>query len=180
MVTFDTHEVGILAGLLGYPGEESLEVLEELGRDVAWLQEALPELRKTSLDHWQGEHTRLFISGIPKTVCPPFESAWRSDQMGGEKAVQVATIYRQAGLMPEQGLEMPDYLGTLLEGAVYLSTTDLIPQEERQRLLGALWNDHIASWVPEFAAVVAYESELELYRVLGRRLQRLFEGGHTP
>ena len=177
MVTINAHEVGFLAGLLAYPGKDSLEVLEGLSPSAGWLQEALSELRGLSLDAWQGEHTRLFINGIPETVCPPFESAWRSDQMRGEMSAQVGEIYRQAGLSPERDMDMPDYLGTLLEGAAYLATTKDIAEEKRSRLLEELWDNHIASWVPEFAVILIRESQVKLYRVLGKRLQALFAQG---
>ena len=70
----------LYSGLLASPGSGSLEVLRELAGEHEWLRQPLAELENLPLGEWQAEHTRLFISGHPKTVCPPFESAFAASR----------------------------------------------------------------------------------------------------
>lgn len=157
-----------LALLLGMPDKDALSTLEELAQTYPWLEQAVEELRTIPLAHWQAEHTRLFISGHPKTVCPPFESAYRHGRMEGPARTELEHLYRQAGLAP---VEAPaDYLGTLLECAAYLSD-----KKAHAALASALWDKHLRVWLPDFSSDLIEHSHLELYRVLGEQLAALIE-----
>ena len=158
----------LLSGLLASPGSDSLAVLRELAGEHAWLGEPVAELEQTPLEEWQAEHGRLFISGHPKTVCPPFESAFLGGAMFGDACDQLGDLYRRVGLQAE-GLP-PDYLGTLLECAAYLLEQ---PCGHSEELLKELWREHVATWVPRYGAVLQQESQLQLYRQLGQRLAGL-------
>ncbi|MBF0160564.1 MAG: molecular chaperone TorD family protein [Magnetococcales bacterium] len=174
----DACQLRVLAGMLAYPEAESYAVLAEWAvTDAPWLSAALPELHIIALDAWQGEHTRLFINGFPKTVCPPFESFWRHGRMDGRAGEQLLQIYRQAGLELSDG-SVADYLGTILECSAYcLATTG-------HSLLEQLTDHHLRLWIPEFATTLAREAELSLYRLLAQQLQHLFgsnsHGGSIP
>lgn len=174
MVSINTHEARILAGMLAYPSEDSLETLELMTAEVDWLGDTLPELQAMNLDAWQGEHTRLFINGIPKTPCLPFASVWLHGAMQGQASVEINGIYQQAGLEPNTG--MPDFLGTLLEAIAYLSAPGNLPDEQRILLLDRLWGSYFITWVPKFSKALIEEGELKFYRELGKRLLNLCEG----
>jgi TorA maturation chaperone TorD len=158
----------LLSGLLASPGIESQGVLRELAGEHAWLGEAIAELEQTSLEEWQAEHARLFVSGHPKTVCPPFESAFLSGAMFGIACDQLGDLYRRAGLQAEGA--SPDYLGTMLECAAYLREQ---PCDHSNELLQELWREHIAAWAPRLGIVLQGESRLLLYRQLGEQLAGL-------
>lgn len=160
----------LFGGLLASPGHGSLEVLRELAGEHAWLGESLADLEKTPLEEWQAEHARLFISGHPKTVCPPFESVFLNGAMFGESCDLLADLYRRAGLEAEGA--PPDYLGTMLECAAWLMEQRC---DQSNALLQELWNEHLAAWVPGFGASLQAESGLLIYRQLGRRLESLFD-----
>lgn len=160
----------LLAGLLSSPGDESMEAVRELAGEFAWLAEPLAELEAMPLDEWQAEHTRLFVCGHPKTVCPPFESAVTSGSLFAASCDKLADLYRRAGL-EATGLP-PDYLGTQLECAAYLMERDC---EHSQALLRELWQNHLAAWVPRFNATLQSESRLLLYRQLAGQLERMFD-----
>lgn len=158
-----------MAGLLAMPTVDSLTLLEELAGQEAWLGDAVAELKTLALEHWQGEHTRLFVSGYPHTACPPFESAYRSGQMGGPMVEDVVALYRRYGL---EATDIPaDYLGALLECAAHLLER---PQPVEQSAWLTLWEGHLATWVPRFANDLIKESRIVLYRRLGQELYRLF------
>jgi len=159
----------LLAGLLAMPSLESLAVLTELAQEYSWLQPAVDELQRTTLSHWQAEHTRLFINGHPKTCCPPFASVYRHGVMNGHICLQIVQFYERLGLQPIEGLSA-DYLGALLESAAYL----LAQPQHNTELWEQLWQHYLANWVPQFAQDLQQHSELILYRQLGQQLQHLF------
>ena len=158
----------LLSGLPASPGDESLDVLRELSAEHVWLRPAVAELEQTPLQEWQAEHARLFISGHPKTVCPPFESAFLSGAMFGTACDQLADLYRRAGLQAED--LPPDYLGTELECAAYLGEQSCNHSSE---LLHELWQQHLSGWLPRFGSTLQQESRLLLYRLLGQKLAEL-------
>lgn len=162
------YTLRILAALLGSPTGESLAALREAAQELAWLAPAVQELKTLPLDRWQGEHTRLFISGFPKTACPPFESAYRHGSMGGESVTQLLDLYERVGLVPD-GVQA-DYLGVALECAAYLLENEGTESDTWREL----WDEHLGRWVCKFAMDLVEQSRLELYRSLGRELAALF------
>ncbi|MBF0262603.1 MAG: molecular chaperone TorD family protein [Magnetococcales bacterium] len=173
MVTLPPHEMRLLAGMLAYPGQESLAVLRALADTEAWLKDAVAELHALPLDHWQAEHTRLFINGIPKTVCPPFASAWMTKALLNEQTLDtLERLYQSVGLQfPRMWV---DYLGTLLEVLAFLRLPHdpRMPSPEGVHLQVAdiVWEEHLQPWLPDFARRLQSEARLELYRRVGQRL----------
>lgn len=158
----------LLGGLLAAPVAESREALGELRDRLPWLEATLAELDATALDEWQAEHTRLFLNGHPRTVCPPFESAWLNGMMLGPSSGAVADLYRRIGVEAER--LMPDYLGTMLECAAYLEDP---ADQAAGALRRELWEQHLDRWLPGFAQALAENSTLALYRELGLALQAI-------
>jgi TorA maturation chaperone TorD len=172
MCAADADTLRLLGGLLAAPDEHSRDVLRELAGDCAWLQAALPELEGMSLEEWQAEHARLFVCGHPRTVCPPFESAQLNGMMQGPAAAELAALYRRAGLEPDGA--PPDYLGTMLECAAFLSEQ---PCGLGAELAGELWEAHLGRWLPAFGNRLGEEAGLLLYRLLGSRIAGLVGHG---
>lgn len=167
----DPNNLRALAELLAAPGDDALPRLRDMVDVHTWLQEAADELAGMPLDQWQGEHTRLFISGYPKILCPPYASVYREGRMQGSAAADLETLYRHIGLEPA-GVPA-DYLGTLLECAAYLLDAE---NELRDAHWPELWDEYIASWVPRFAEDLKSHAQLQLYRSLGQRLEQVVAG----
>ncbi|MBF0425390.1 MAG: molecular chaperone TorD family protein [Magnetococcales bacterium] len=165
----------LLAGLLGQPGPEALAAIEEMAVPHPWLRALAPGLQATSLAEWQAEHTRLFVSGVPKTIAPPFASYWRHGFLGGDCVREIAGLYARAGVVADPGVT-PDYLGSLLELAAYLQSR---PDAVAVGLLEVLWGEHLAPWVPRFAAALQVGSSMPLYRALAGQLAGLFGEEHA-
>lgn len=166
MNTDDTKQLRTLAALLAMPTDDALAALREMRPGAPWLDTSLPELERTPLEQWQAEHTRLFLSGYPKTPCPPFESAYRQGTMGGTAAGDLEGLYRKAGL---RSCEAPaDYLGTMLECAAFLR------EQGADDLLRELTEEHLERWLPRFARDLGNNARLGLYRELGAQLGLLF------
>ncbi len=159
----------LVATLLAMPAEGALEALREVLPQAPWLAEAVGELESLPLEHWQAEHTRLFINGYPETPCPPFESAYRQGRMGGPCAGDLQGLYRRAGLQTSGA--PADYLGTLLECAAYLGglchDRGQCPAAE---LLAELWESHLNHWLSRFASDLGGAARLKLYQVLAGQL----------
>ena len=161
----DPQQILILAGLLAFPEQDAREALRDLLPLAPWLAEPLAELDPLPLDQWQGEHTRLFVNGYPRTPCPPFESVYRQGRMGGTVVAELAGLYRRAGL---EAREAPaDYLGTQLECLAILAVE---ADPAREGLGRELWDEHLSRWLPRFSRDLQVHGELRLYRVLGERL----------
>ena len=163
------QELNLLSGLLAEPCEESLAVLEEIAPQLPWLSEqALVQLRQTPLEHWQVEHTELFISGHPKTYCMPFESVWTEGQMMGESTMRMSEYYQAAGF--EISADLPaDFLGTELQFLAYLIEHH---REQEELMHEVLIN--MNAWIPKFSTSVRIHAELLLYKDWAKRLEGLF------
>ena len=158
----------LLGGLLATPGSDSLETVKALVEEHGWLSPAVDELSSLPLDQWQGEHTQLFLSGYPKTPCPPFESAYRNKRMNGPACSEVEAFYQRAGLQMESEEVPADYIGTELECAAWL-----LDQGE-QALWEELRGEHLSRWIGKFAEDLKAAATLKLYRSLGEKLADLF------
>ena len=163
----DADQLRLFATLLGSPNRESLGLLESLSVMHPWLVEPVLELKTMPLELWQAAHTALFINGYPHTAAPPFISALRHGQMGGQVEEDLAGFYRQLGLQADG---MPaDYLGTLFECAAWLK------QEQTQAgRYSQLWRQYLSPVLPDFANRLREHSALKLYRGMGRELSRLY------
>ncbi|PWB56481.1 MAG: molecular chaperone TorD [Nitrosomonadales bacterium] len=167
--SIDPEALRLFAGLLASPAGDSLRVLQDLSDEHSWLKQPVDELEALPLEEWQAEHTRLFISGHPRTVCPPFESAFLGGTMFGASCGRLSDLYRRAGLEAEGA--PPDYLGTMLECAAWLAEQ---PCGHSRELSRELWQDHLAAWVPRFSATLRMDGNLALYRELGKQMEGLF------
>lgn len=163
----DANELYLLAMLLAQPADDALEALKDLLPQAPWLSEAVAELERLPLERWQGEHTRLFVNGYPKTPCPPFESAYRQGHMGGTAAGDLEALYLRVGLASTGA--PADFLGTLLECAAMLAE-----RGDSDSKLCELWDEHLVRWAPRFADDLEAHGRLKLYRSVGIRLGRLF------
>jgi len=159
----DTEELHTLAWLLGSPCPDSQQELTALAAEHDWLRGAVQELQTLPLEEWQGEHTRLFVTGYPTTPCPPFESAYLNGCLGGAAQYDLERLFQSLGL---EATEAPaDYLGSLLEGVAWLQDQGSHPE-----VLQELQDKHLGRWANQFAQDLQQHSSLELYRVMGERL----------
>lgn len=166
------NDLALLPALLAMPEAESLAVLEEIATTTQWLQPSVAELYQVPLEEWQAEHTRLFITGHPRTACPPFASAWQEGRMQGTALAELAGLYERTGFVPSVALPL-DYLGTELEWLLGLLMVDDADSDERHEAVFSEGLAHLQSWIPRFANALQQESSLELYRVLGHKLEVL-------
>lgn len=155
----------LYAVLLGSPERDSLTLLNELRSDHGWLNKVCDELVDIPLEHWQAEHTRLFVTGFPKTACPPFKSAYSGQGRAGSAVEELAGFYQDLGLSAEA--MPPDYLGTALECWAHLI------EQSNEEAVQTLWVEHLEPWLARFAADLQRAAEIELYRAMGEQFGAL-------
>jgi putative dimethyl sulfoxide reductase chaperone len=165
-LTADPNQLRVLSALLAMPEDDALDALRDMRPRYPWLESALLELEQLPLEHWQAEHTRLFISAYPSTPCPPYESVYRQGTMGGTATGELAELYGRAGLQAKD--VRADYLGTMLECAAYMTERGMVD------LLRELAEEHLRLWIPRFANDLQTHARLDLYRSLGEQILALF------
>lgn len=164
------QELVVLSGLIGEPCAESMEAIKELAPQLNWLSdEAVKEIEELSLENWQIEHTRLFVSGHPKTECAPFESVWTEGRMIGEATQSISDLYQKVQYKPDADLPA-DFLGSELEFLAFV----LENYAEQEDFLFEIL-EHLHGWIPRFAKAVRIHAELRFYRDYAKRLEALFE-----
>lgn len=159
----DVDELCILSGLLSPPTQETIDALEEMSSVWNWLAGAIQEVRGIGLPGLRSEYQRLMTS----TQCPPWESHWSPEILGGSPQ-RLVVLYNQAGI-GLRGHEPDSIVMQLIYAAWYLEQDfHNAPAGWRQ-----LW-EHLSSWVPKFARCLQSRARIELYRLIGVRLEALF------
>jgi TorA maturation chaperone TorD len=164
----DAQSLKLHGFLLRKPDQDLLDRLQTLSEEHRWMQAGLHELTLTPLEAWQGEYTRLFVEGDPKTPAPPYESVYRQQERETQVLQRLQALYREAGL--NIGEKPADYLGTQLAFAAQLAASD---DPRASRWLVRLWRDHLQQWLPRFVADVCEHSQLLIYRLWGGQLTLL-------
>ncbi len=158
----------LLAQLLGAPGHDALEALGELSATWPWLVGAVEEARSVSLETWQAEHTRLFLSGFPHTVCPPFASAYLHGCLGNSPLLEELRSFYDSLSLEVTAVGFEDFLGTMLECAARLI------EQRHEAQLQWFWSHYLESWVPRFTNDLQYGSRMQFYREIARQISGLF------
>ncbi len=162
IMTTELADLSRMAWLLGTPQSDSLAAIAAEVTEAPWLGDAVHELMTVPLGEWQAEHTRLFISGHPKTPCPPFASAYLEGRMQGQVCLALAADYARLGLKATGAAA--DYLGTILDCTVHLAN-----QGQRHEA-AAFFTRYLDPWLPRFCADLRQQAQLQLYTALGERL----------
>ncbi len=111
------------------------------------------------------EYTRLFINGMPRATCLPYESVYREGTVMGASTLAVKARYSQAGLQVLDGFgDLPDHVAVELEFLYYL--LDKGDGEAHDSFL----RDHLSQWVPAFSEAIDQNGQLFFYRHAARVL----------
>jgi TorA maturation chaperone TorD len=136
-------------------------------------------LAKEPLVKLQAEYTRLFISGYPKTPCPPYESAYREGRLMGQANAATRALYSEWGMVIEPPLA--DHLATEFEFLAFLLTLAQTTPEVADQALAArtaFLTEHLGQWLPQFAADLQAHTRFEGYRKLADFLLSCFRSGN--
>lgn len=177
------HLYRFLSSTFAYPNEGFISMLRknlaQLPASESSLESKLHEvidlLEKEPVVKLQAEYTRLFITGYPKTPCPPYESVYRDKQLLGKSNQEVQTIYREWGMLVDARLA--DHLATEFEFLAFLSSAsglteiaDKAKEAERDFI-----DEHLGKWVLKFADDLKSHAGLEGYKLLGEAIGELMD-----
>ena len=123
------------------------------------------------------DYVRLF-HGPPKALAQPYASVWLSmttQTVMEDSTVAVMELYSEAGFeMAEDFRDLPDHISVELEclyamlfrEAQACRDEQLDVQQAAAALRRRLLRDHLAGWLPEFAAAVIAQAQTPFYRSL--------------
>jgi TorA maturation chaperone TorD len=183
-----THELAVTAmDVLRARVEQNPATLAigELGAEALDLWPVVSELKRSVLD-LQADYDRVFGLIIPKE-CPPYETEYHPPAqtfLRSQQLADVAGFYRAFGVEPSGFThERPDHLALELEFVALLLTkkrlvlngSDPKPSARDQAdvcglALQDFVRDHLAWWVPAFAAGLRRKADHGLYHALARVL----------
>lgn len=146
----------------------------------------LVEELDASPDALRAQYDTVFGLVVPRE-CPPYETEYYPTQETFGRSQQIADVagfYRAFGIEPMQSSpERPDHLALELEFMAFLllkkrlafATADLGPEASEQasvceRAHRDFFRDHLAWWVPAFAAGLRRKATDGYHRVLARVL----------
>ena len=171
-------EQAFLLKLLGlafaYPNEALLSTLRDvaknIGRNNVAVKKLIAAFEQDELEIVQGEYTRLFINGYPKTPCPPYESVYREQRMLGNASLEVQESYMEWGMTVDTPLS--DHLATELEFLSFLASAESEPSiaEEAVEATQHFMTAHIDRWVPQFSNDLQKSATLDVYKQLAALL----------
>jgi putative dimethyl sulfoxide reductase chaperone len=121
---------------------------------------------------------------------PPYESVYRgtADSGAGQTLLQVKRAFADAGVsVPESVHEPADYIGLELELMRHLANQEAQAWRAGDEAKAGMWldkqkaflADHLASWVPQFADLMAEHAALGFYQGVARIMKGFVISDHT-
>lgn len=122
------------------------------------------------LEALQAEYVRLFINGLPETVCPPYGSFYLEGTLMGGSTVKLRDLYAGHGLHTD---EMPDHIAVELE---FLALLSMAPKHEGVGESLDFLLAHLRSWTPRFFEQIEINDKIGFFRNLSRSATGLLLG----
>lgn len=139
----------------GYPGDEDL-------KKIGMATDIMPFSASLSLEPLQAEYVRLFINGLPETVCPPYGSYYLEGTLMGDSTATLRDLYADYGFYTD---EMPDHIAVELE---FLALLYMAPKQEGSGESIDFLLGHLRSWTPRFFKQVEMNDTVGFFRDLSR------------
>jgi putative dimethyl sulfoxide reductase chaperone len=172
------HLYRFLSSTFAYPNEGFISLLRKNLEQVTASEspsglkfsQVIDLFEKEPLQKLQAEYTRLFITGYPRTPCPPYESVYREKQLLGKSNQEVQTIYREWGMSVDARLA--DHLATEFEFLAFLCFAAALSEisDKAKKAERSFSGDHLQKWAPQFAADLQNNAGLEGYKALGEAI----------
>lgn len=188
------HVYGILSRSFAYPDQELVTVVLKSGAlvELLWgLSQVLetPHLSLSEMGDWAIQHTdtvlleelsidytRLFVTGMPRVIAPPYESVYLNQGLlMGEVVSGVLSAYREAGLAIQDSYDdLPDHLSAELEFMQFLSQAEKDAQGIGDAVTSELWrhrqihflSEHLGRWAPECLEKISSGASTPFYRLI--------------
>lgn len=147
-----------------------LPLLSELGlsSEAEQLVEAT-DASSWSLEAAQIEYTRLFITGVPRAVAPPFGSVYIDRILQGQHTEKTLHFYHAHGYEMAEGSNLPDHIVHQLE---FLS---LLENEGKTESAHEFIQSCFLPWFPTFSGLVVSQSKQPFYRIVVQLISYLIQ-----
>ena len=169
-----------------YPPDEALsgkiiDLIDKFGmicprarQDIDWSEEEI--LNTVNIQELMVDHARLFL-GPYALLAPPYGSVYLEAErrVMGNSTMDVANRYRGAGLtISERFKDVPDHIAVELEFMYYLvfkcieaaKSNEADTVDENLKKQKEFLEDHLGSWISDFARTVSSQAETDFYRNL--------------
>jgi putative dimethyl sulfoxide reductase chaperone len=171
---------GFLARLLLDPPSESLHALLGRRADPPLVHDGLDArveavarlLRDDDPTELAKEWTRLFV-GPRFPPCRPWHDTWECEgppRLMGPKHASMLALYRRAGLEPVTPRPSRRTTSGLVLALFSALAERAAGGEDVSALLGELWDSHVATWLPRFAATLVAEAKVPSLKAAGELL----------
>lgn len=130
-------------------GQEEIDKLQKMFTD-----------EEDSLETLQVEYTRLFITGVPHVIAPPYASVYIDKSLRGKYSEEILKFYQLSGFTLNKHADLPDNIVHQLE---FLS---LLTEDGNQKAEEEFIRLFFLPWFPVFASRVRKEAELPFYPVI--------------
>jgi TorA maturation chaperone TorD len=174
----NAHIYRFLSLCFAYPNKGFIKNLEHKLEDIEEHKSELHVLinlfKAENLETLQGEYTRLFITGYPKTPCPPYESVQLEGRIMGKAADAVEKIYKEWGMRVEPGIL--DHISTELEFCAFLLSASTLEEDtaiDAQEAYDAFKQNHLCVWLPGFLNKIQANADFQVYRQLAALVQQV-------
>lgn len=151
----------IFGKLLTYPTKELKEDIEKVllllkeKSDQDLFKNIIKNLNDKKREVLEGEYTSLFITGYPKTPCPPYYSAHQTGLVVSEHSEELHNIYEEYGIELSND-QFPDFIPTMMEFMTLLLTNELVKEASK------FYKKYLL-WVSEFSENIKRNTENEYF-----------------
>ena len=177
MTNVSAVELRFLSQAMAYPDKNFLKALSEIKNkysvDFSFMNKLLEIAEKENLNELQAEYTHLFISGFPKTPCPPYESFFLEGRLFGNANMIVRNIYSKWAMEVEPALA--DHLATEFEFLAFLKALEETSDSfnDSNKTMVNFFKEHILNWVPKFAGTLKDNTQNKFYSYYADYLLKL-------
>ncbi len=160
-------EFFIVGKLLTYPSIELKKELENIVDIDHPVSNTLKQIDDKSFENLQGEYTRLFITGYPKTPCPPYYSAYKTGLVVSDHTDYLYNLYAEYGIEIPEG-QFPDFIPVLMEFMVLLLSNDKIEDAKS-------FHSKYITWLLVFAENIKDNTSIEYFNLISKNISSLLK-----
>jgi len=163
-----TQKFFVFGKLLTYPTKElSVEIKKVISQsknkaEFKLIEEILFFLDKDNIETLEAEYTSLFVTGYPKTPCPPYFSAYQTGLVVSDFTEKLYELYEEYGI-ELSNKQLPDFIPIMMEFMTLLLSNELEKDAKD-------FYDKYLSWISIFAENIKRNTKEEYFINIANQL----------